>query len=327
MAHGGKCHDCGKDYQRLKQHWAMSSCEPDEDNPSKKTYICAECDSEFEDYPSRRETRGRETYFCSRDCKDEYQSDEVLETQCINCGDELYLPEWRFESSDGYPIKHHFCGKECESEWKKENWVGENHPTWDGGKIETDCEECGDTFLVKPYKFNDPTIGRFCSEDCFNKYQTSDLVELECPWCGDGFEKEPWLVRHDNTFCSRKCYKEWLSEVRKGDKNPAWDGGKADWYGTNWPQQRRAALERDGFECQSCSMDAEEHREKYTNQLNIHHITRFKDFDSWEEANRLDNLITLCHGCHKAAEQLTRDEQLMMFGEPEKEDLKSVFAF
>jgi predicted HNH restriction endonuclease len=36
----------------------------------------------------------------------------------------------------------------------------------------------------------------------------------------------------------------------------------------------------------------------------VHHITPIRDFDTPEEANTLDNLITLCEPCHAQWEGL-----------------------
>jgi predicted HNH restriction endonuclease len=36
--------------------------------------------------------------------------------------------------------------------------------------------------------------------------------------------------------------------------------------------------------------------------LDVHHIRRFGDYDSYKEANRLENLICYCHSCHMFVE-------------------------
>jgi hypothetical protein len=33
-----------------------------------------------------------------------------------------------------YDLDNHFCDKDCEQEWKRSNWVLEDHPNWRGGK-------------------------------------------------------------------------------------------------------------------------------------------------------------------------------------------------
>jgi len=90
-----------------------------------------------------------------------------------------------------------------------------------------------------------------------------------------------------------------------GENNPRWNGGGENYYGPNWVSQRRNALERDDYRCQdpSCSMTNEEHIEKHGQGLDVHHIIPFDTFDSPSEANKLENLVTLCRECHHSTWQ------------------------
>ncbi|MCZ7542287.1 MAG: DUF1998 domain-containing protein [Anaerolineae bacterium] len=80
-------------------------------------------------------------------------------------------------------------------------------------------------------------------------------------------------------------------------------------YGPNWPQQRDAARARDGYRCQRCGLsEAEAGR-----QHDVHHLRPFREFGyvrdvnaHYKEANRLDNLTTLCRSCHRAVEDAQR---------------------
>ncbi|MBI2758982.1 MAG: DEAD/DEAH box helicase [Chloroflexi bacterium] len=79
----------------------------------------------------------------------------------------------------------------------------------------------------------------------------------------------------------------------------AWTNDPND-YGRDWPRIRLAVRTRDGFRCQVCGA-AETDREH-----DVHHKIPFKAFTSAAEANRLDNLITLCPACHRSVEQNVR---------------------
>ncbi len=76
--------------------------------------------------------------------------------------------------------------------------------------------------------------------------------------------------------------------------------GKPNNYGPNWDQQRKLARQRDQFTCQLCGAaekDIPHH---------VHHIVPFRQFPTYELANRLENLITLCPACHHKAESVVR---------------------
>lgn len=69
----------------------------------------------------------------------------------------------------------------------------------------------------------------------------------------------------------------------------------------SFPELRRAVLERDGFRCVECGMSDEEHKKADTGTnggLHIHHVKPVSEFDDPEDAHTLDNLKSLCEGCH-----------------------------
>jgi DEAD/DEAH box helicase domain-containing protein len=79
----------------------------------------------------------------------------------------------------------------------------------------------------------------------------------------------------------------------------AWTNDPND-YGPEWPRLRLAVRTRDGFRCRVCGA-AENGREH-----DVHHKLPFRMFASRAEANRMDNLVTLCPACHRKAEQNVR---------------------
>jgi 5-methylcytosine-specific restriction endonuclease McrA len=115
------------------------------------------------------------------------------------------------------------------------------------------------------------------------------------------------IKKSTNVFCSKTCQGAWSSENHRGDNNPAWRGGKTEYYGPNWKKQRKLAIERDTHKCRMCGIDQSELYRK----LDVHHIVRFMSFglDRYEEANRLDNLISLCPSCHAKVEGKVNVEQ------------------
>lgn len=76
-------------------------------------------------------------------------------------------------------------------------------------------------------------------------------------------------------------------------------------YGPDWQKIRLAVRKRDQFKCQVCGA-AETVREH-----DVHHKTPFRAFIqngvlNREQANRLENLTTLCQSCHRKVEQNVR---------------------
>ncbi len=64
-------------------------------------------------------------------------------------------------------------------------------------------------------------------------------------------------------------------------------------YGSNWQQQRKLALDRDGHRCRTCGAEG---------LLHVHHIRPFREYSDYRQANQLDNLAVLCPSCHRRAE-------------------------
>ena len=89
----------------------------------------------------------------------------------------------------------------------------------------------------------------------------------------------------------------------------AWTNDPND-YGPDWGKIRERVRARDGYKCQVCGMP------ESGRQHDVHHKIPFRTFVrsatspdvalQRQQANRLDNLITLCSSCHKQAETNVR---------------------
>ena len=86
----------------------------------------------------------------------------------------------------------------------------------------------------------------------------------------------------------------------------AWTNDPND-YGPDWQKTRDRVRARDGYKCQVCGTP------ETTRQHDVHHKVPFRSFvrvgstePAYQQANRLDNLITLCPSCHKKAEENVR---------------------
>ncbi len=67
-------------------------------------------------------------------------------------------------------------------------------------------------------------------------------------------------------------------------------------YGPEWPSIRERVRARDGYRCRICGAP------ESGRQHHVHHKTPFRTFASVQQANSLDNLVTLCPNCHRLAE-------------------------
>lgn len=227
---------------------------------------------------------------------------------CDYCGDEFEQSEYKLDRND-----NQFCSTDCYRDWRQEDWKPDG---WKGGKVEKACEQCGDSFEVYPYRADS---ARFCSRECSDKSMAGKTGEQTPAWedakeqftcenCGETFTEYPY--RNDRKYCSKSCYREASQEIFSGENNPVWRGGRPDYYGPNWEQQRQAALERDHYCCQDCG----KHADEMDRSPDVHHKKRLGWFreeydapDWWEKANRVANLVTLCPSCHKKREWSSAD--------------------
>ena len=78
-----------------------------------------------------------------------------------------------------------------------------------------------------------------------------------------------------------------------------WSSGPNE-YGPDWLTLRKTILQRDENTCQVCGKSGD------LDRLHVHHKKPLRSFPSFEEANQIDNLITLCFRCHNRAESVVR---------------------
>src|SRR6266540_5464897 len=134
--------------------------------------------------------------------------------------------------------------------------------------------------------------------------------ELQVTTQVTGFRKRRWYT-HENlgeepldlppTDLMTTGYWVSLSEetVSRLREAGVWSNDPND-YGPGWAQIRDRVRARDKYTCQVCGA-VESNR-----QHDVHHKIPFRAFPSYLEANRLENLTTLCPTCHHKVEQNVR---------------------
>lgn len=225
------------------------------------------------------------------------ESISTTEVECANCGKIYEKTRARKQRSN-----KHYCCRKCHAEDK-------------GTNCTKNCEVCGSEFQVRPANED---RRKTCSQECQAEYFKEKYagegshwwdggrVDLECEICGETFQAQKSSIDRRKT-CSRDCRKEYLSREYSGENSHEWKGGSIDYYGPNWEDKRKQALERDNSQCQVCgttdhNMDSD---------LEVHHITPLRKFvneysgsEAYERANDLDNLVTVCRPCHRKWERM-----------------------
>jgi 5-methylcytosine-specific restriction endonuclease McrA len=203
---------------------------------------------------------------------------------CEVCGDTFATKPSQYES-------RHTCSQRCNQERKRRRREAEL-------LIELTCPVCH-----RPYKADKTRLrhGRetTCSRECSYHFRPAKArarrVRLTRVGCGTKFERSPSHLlqrRGGGRYCSRPC----RDKHRVKELHPQFITGRAsEKRGPNWQRQRRRALKRDRYTCQSCGQPGE----------SVHHMLPYRWFnDDFRRANQLANLITYCGACHRRADAL-----------------------
>lgn len=206
----------------------------------------------------------------------------MVDTTCATCGKAIRVNPWRVRK-----FAASYCSRACSAAARV--------------RVATlTCQHCGAQFHIKPSKKQGARV--FCGSACANAApkRTNPVGQIAVQCSGCGVEIQVWPSKHrlnKHFYCTPACRASHIV----GSHNPAYTGGLGRHikYGENWKRQRRAAKVRDGFCCQYCHK-----RPRISRHLHVHHIQPFHTFgNDWRTANRIENLITLCHRCHKQAER------------------------
>lgn len=221
------------------------------------------------------------------------QPGERVSVECANCGDDLERLK-----SDIANKGNVFCSDDCLAEYRSGKYSGEGNPMSTLQKVE--CEACGDSVLRA--KWQRERAALFYCDNCWG----DSTVQKECEECDALFEVPPALDHQ--RFCSYQCAGDWRSENITGEDHPRFKEGEFPrYYGPNWRKQRRRARLRDDQTCQHCGLTREESLDEHGEVLSVHHKTAIREFVDdgeldYEQANRLENLVTLCRSCHAITE-------------------------
>lgn len=177
---------------------------------------------------------------------------------------------------------------------EREDWLREMY--WSKWKTISEIAEAGG--------YTEPTVRRWMKKHGIERRDRSKS-RISNPKLLNKNKLKRW--HHDESYtlteiadklgCSKMTVSMWFSrhgievEYLSGEDHPSWKGGYDGYYGESWHRNRKRAIERDGGKCVICGAD---------DRIEVHHITPFRKFglENEQQANRLENLLTLCPDCH-----------------------------
>lgn len=205
-------------------------------------------------------------------------------------------------------------------------------------RVTVACVICGASISRTPSKLRHAKSGKYtCSIPCRAKAHSSGLVPhihtkpmrpctpeqkeaqrargraflgtkrvfywTDCMQCGKRFNDEKRRRQRNKSglkFCSLPC----CNNYRKGPNNPRWVGGRVPYYGPDWNGVRYRCRVRDGHQCVRCK------KPKGEREHDVHHLKPVNIFENANDANTMDNVVTLCSTCHRFTEDYGVDFQL-----------------
>ena len=207
--------------------------------------------------------------------KNEYT--KIYNKICANCGGEFVVMRCDRKNKK-------YCSKKCELESRKK-------------RRSVFCQKCGEEI-----KFDKRVYNKKYCDKCYEEVRKSgksgryNKVETECGYCHKKiFVTQKRFEKFKNVYCNRECMSKHYSEIYSGENSPTWKGDKSHHYTGNFYHQRKLARKRDGYRCALCGISEDE----YGKEMSVHHIKNYRKFNNKEEANELNNLISLCENCHR----------------------------
>lgn len=160
--------------------------------------------------------------------------------------------------------------------------------------VERDCVICNRNFkLPKSIENSVSTCCKYCQILALSWKKNKGRYVL-CKMC----DKPIWeMPSKSKVYCSKDCHNLAMSVCPNENNLGLIQTGRKKYYGANWLSQRRKARKRDKYTCQKCGITEEE----YEQELSVHHLKPFVYFETYKEANKLDNLTSLCEPCHRIA--------------------------
>jgi group II intron reverse transcriptase/maturase len=168
----------------------------------------------------------------------------------------------------GWAEYYKYCWKAQSVYNRLDSFIWRQMMKWIAGKHDTSVKEA--VGMIGPNK---------------SRIKYGDM-ELTCLKDTDGGTKYMEPIHKDHPYLEDEV----INREEFPEERP-WLGDEGDRAGLK--DQRMKVLKRDDWTCQSCGANLSEA------QPEVHHKKPVRDFSNPKEANRLENLVSLCPGCHK----------------------------
>lgn len=192
-------------------------------------------------------------------------------------------------------------------------------------KITVVCYVCGKEFQKPAYAVNrirpNGSISKHCcSVQCRIVMQKESVtgenskrwkggpIKRSCFICGkEFFRSRDQIETRNSVFCSTACFGTWKSRTWRDENHHQWRGGykykngEEVYHRDRWGSIRAAIRKRDGNKCTKCGDPGP--------RLHVHHKRPLRFFDNPDDANKPDNLTTLCKICHAVEENILRMQE------------------
>ena len=216
---------------------------------------------------------GRQTT-CSRKCSYKLRALTLSQSKpyrCAVCGKEVLRSPAQVKS------RFVFCSRECHYHGRSMGFVRR--------------------VVTQPYKVSEE--GRKAWRKAAKRREgipRKEPVTWICEVCGTSrtIMRGEFAPARKLRFCSPEC----ANKALRGVGNPSWRGGHPEYYGPDWRPLQRRARNLDGYVCQRCGVSQKD----IAKALDVHHIQPVSSFSEVNNANRIENVVALCHDCHMLVE-------------------------
>lgn len=219
-------------------------------------YICSVCGISFCRSPSHM--RKSKQPYCSLKCFSNRMGGRVV-VSCSICGKEVVRA-----ASHAKRNANQLCSSRCRDVLYKRTNTNDGSSLWRGGKVQTQCEECGNPLERFPYELKART---FCNRSCFTAWKSKNFAGEKNPHWRGGYKEDYYGPN-------------WRTQSRAAR------------------QRDQHCCQRCGITQKELKRTLHVHHIIPFRSFGY----RRGENDKYLAANRLDNLISLCARCHNSAE-------------------------